>query len=85
MSHDEDLLTPVDSNSLSSVLYDLQGLLYRALSQSRPHNPDRVAELDGYYGSLRNISERLEVCSLKSDENVRLITTSFQIDFSQDQ
>ncbi|PVF94379.1 hypothetical protein CPB86DRAFT_713388 [Serendipita vermifera] len=84
MSHDEDLLTPADSKSVANVLFDLQGLLYRALSPSRPHNPDRVAELSDYYKALHNYASRLEI-SLKINEiEVKIDQLTFRHNVSQE-
>ncbi|KAG8814107.1 hypothetical protein FRC18_002116 [Serendipita sp. 400] len=81
-SADADMLPTSDSTEITSLLQKVQALLYRSLS-NRPYNSSRLAELEEYYQSLVNCTNRLDLTFKIKDLETKIHQLTFQHNVSQ--
>ncbi|KAG8779494.1 hypothetical protein FRC20_010804 [Serendipita sp. 405] len=81
-SADADMLPTSESTEITSLLQKVQALLYRSLS-NRPYNSSRLAELEEYYQSLVNCTNRLDLTFKIKDLETKIHQLTFQHNVSQ--
>ncbi|KAG8822323.1 hypothetical protein FRC17_009591 [Serendipita sp. 399] len=79
---DAEMLPASDSTEITTLLQQLQALLYRSLS-NRPYNPSRLVELEGLYRTLDNCTNRLDLTFKIKDLEGQINQLTFQHNVSQ--